>query len=463
MRYSSIASAIALSSSVAYAQEAACNPLKNSSCSPDPALGGSISVPFTEESSHFPRYAKAGNITYSDNGAEMTIAKRFDNPSVVSDFYLMFGKVQAIIKAAPGQGIISSFYLQSDDLDEIDIEWTGTDITQVQTNFFSKGVTGSYDRGQFHGVDDPQGKYHNYTIDWTKDQIDIYVDSALVRTITSDNGQGYPQSPMRIFIGNWAGGDPDNQPGTIEWAGGATDYTKAPFSMFVKDLVAVDYSTGSEYSYSGTEGTSDSIEAKDGKVYGRYDDAVADFDKLVNGGTVADSEGPSSSSSASESSTSSASSSSATSSSKTTATTTTSSSSSSSSSEKKTTSSTSTSVSSSLSQNVTTTAVNATQITSKLTSSTSSLVSINNSTSASRTSALNTSSTLVTSTLAADEKTETLSADTTTAAPLSSQSANSTVSSTKSAASSSLKTSDTNGAAQTLPQLLAFIPAALLL
>ncbi len=459
MRYSCIASAIALSSSVAYAQEAACNPLKNSSCSPDPALGGSISVPFTEESSHFPRYAKAGNITYSDNGAEMTIAKRFDNPSVVSDFYLMFGKVQAIIKAAPGQGIISSFYLQSDDLDEIDIEWTGTDITQVQTNFFSKGVTGSYDRGQFHGVDDPQGKYHNYTIDWTKDQIDIYVDSALVRTITSDNGQGYPQSPMRIFIGNWAGGDPDNQPGTIEWAGGVTDYTKAPFSMFVKDLVAVDYSTGSEYSYSGTEGTSDSIEAKDGKVYGRYDDAVADFDKLVNGGTVADSEGSSSSSSsASESSTSSASSSSATSSSKTTATTTTSSSS-----EKKTASSTSTSVSSSLSQNVTTTAVNATQITSKLTSSTSSLVSINNSTSASRTSALNTSSTLVTSTLAADEKTETLSADTTTAAPLSSQSANATVSSTKSAASSSLKTSDTNGAAQTLPQLLAFIPAALLL
>ncbi|QGN16044.1 putative glycosidase CRH1 [Kluyveromyces marxianus] len=462
MRYSCIASAIALSSSVAYAQEAACNPLKNSSCSPDPALGGSISVPFTEESSHFPRYAKAGNITYSDNGAEMTIAKRFDNPSVVSDFYLMFGKVQAIIKAAPGQGIISSFYLQSDDLDEIDIEWTGTDITQVQTNFFSKGVTGSYDRGQFHGVDDPQGKYHNYTIDWTKDQIDIYVDSALVRTITSDNGQGYPQSPMRIFIGNWAGGDPDNQPGTIEWAGGVTDYTKAPFSMFVKDLVAVDYSTGSEYSYSGTEGTSDSIEAKDGKVYGRYDDAVADFDKLVNGGTVADSEvsssSSSSSSSASESSTSSASSSSATSSSKTTATTTTSSSS-----EKKTASSTSTSVSSSLSQNVTTTAVNATQITSKLTSSTSSLVSINNSTSASRTSALNTSSTLVTSTLAADEKTETLSADTTTAAPLSSQSANATVSSTKSAASSSLKTSDTNGAAQTLPQLLAFIPAALLL
>lgn len=459
MRYSCIASAIALSSSVAYAQEAACNPLKNSSCSPDPALGGSISVPFTEESSHFPRYAKAGNITYSDNGAEMTIAKRFDNPSVVSDFYLMFGKVQAIIKAAPGQGIISSFYLQSDDLDEIDIEWTGTDITQVQTNFFSKGVTGSYDRGQFHGVDDPQGKYHNYTIDWTKDQIDIYVDSALVRTITSDNGQGYPQSPMRIFIGNWAGGDPDNQPGTIEWAGGVTDYTKAPFSMFVKDLVAVDYSTGSEYSYSGTEGTSDSIEAKDGKVYGRYDDAVADFDKLVNGGTVADSEGSSSSSSsASESSTSSASSASATSSSKTTATTTTSSSS-----EKKTASSTSTSVSSSLSQNVTTTAVNATQITSKLTSSTSSLVSINNSISASRTSALNTSSTLVTSTLAADEKTETLSADTTTAAPLSSQSANATVSSTKSAASSSLKTSDTNGAAQTLPQLLAFIPAALLL
>ena len=33
----------------------------------------------------------------------------------------MYGKVEAEIKGAAGKGIISSFYLQSDDLDEIDV------------------------------------------------------------------------------------------------------------------------------------------------------------------------------------------------------------------------------------------------------------------------------------------------------------------------------------------------------
>ena len=176
--------------SLAYAQTPACNPLTQSTCEPDPALGKSISVSFEEESSYFERYAKNGKVSYSDDGAELTIEKRLDNPSLVSDFYIMFGKVSAIIKAAAGSSIVSSFYLQSDDLDEIDFEWISGDTTQVQTNFFSKGKTDSYNRGGYHAVSEPQTQYHNYTIDWTKEQIDFYVDGDLVRTISSDNSYG---------------------------------------------------------------------------------------------------------------------------------------------------------------------------------------------------------------------------------------------------------------------------------
>ena len=89
-----------------------------------------------------------------------------------------------------------------------------------------------------------------------------------MRTISSDNSYGYPQSPMRVIAGIWAGGDPSNEPGTIEWAGGPTDFGAAPFSMYMKDMVVSDYSTGTEYSYSSTDGTWESIEAKDGEVYG---------------------------------------------------------------------------------------------------------------------------------------------------------------------------------------------------
>ena len=64
----------------------------------------------------------------------------------------MFGHVEFTIKAAPGTGIVSSAVLQSDCLDEIDWEWLGGDDAQVQSNYFGKGITVSYNRGAFHGA-----------------------------------------------------------------------------------------------------------------------------------------------------------------------------------------------------------------------------------------------------------------------------------------------------------------------
>ena len=53
----------------------------------------------------------------------------------------MYGKVEAEIKGAAGKGIISSFYLQSDDLDEIDVvEIFGSDPYEFQTNFSSRAI-----------------------------------------------------------------------------------------------------------------------------------------------------------------------------------------------------------------------------------------------------------------------------------------------------------------------------------
>ncbi|SCU91483.1 LADA_0F10242g1_1 [Lachancea dasiensis] len=293
-----------------------CNPLKTTGCSPDTALGSSFMEPFDEESDHFHKLEYAtGQINYTDEGMAMTINKRYDNPSLKSDFYLMFGKVEVEFKAASGQGIVSSFYLQSDDLDEIDLEWTGGDTTQFQSNYFSKGNTSTYDRGAFHGVDAPQDKYHNYTIDWAMDKTVWYLDDSAVRTLTNDSSQGYPQSPMYVMMGCWAGGDPDNAAGTIEWAGGETDYTKAPFTMNVKRVIVTDYSSGEQYSYNGQSGTWDSIEAKDGEVYGRYNKAQSEFSALAGGQTLSSSSSASSSTSSSSTSSSSASSSSASSSS----------------------------------------------------------------------------------------------------------------------------------------------------
>lgn len=251
--------------------EKACNPMKSSGCSPVKALATDIAVDFSSKLKYFKELSTKSGISYSkDDGLTMTLSKQLDNPAIKSDFYIMFGRVECQLKAAKGTGIVSSFYLQSDDLDEIDLEWLGGDDTQFQSNFFSKGNTETYDRGEYHDVKSaPQDDYHNYTLTWTEKETVWYFDGSPVRTLKNDTSSGYPQTPMYIKAGIWAGGDSSNEPGTIEWAGGRTDYSKAPFKMHIKDLSVSDYSTGSEYSYNDQSGKWTSIKAKGGSVNSR--------------------------------------------------------------------------------------------------------------------------------------------------------------------------------------------------
>lgn len=180
----------------------------------------------------------------------------------------MFGHVDFVVKAAPGTGIVSSAVLQSDDLDEIDWEWLGGDDQQVQTNYFGKGQTTTYNRGTFAAAAGNHDGFHKYSIDWTADQISWQVDGTTVRSLTQAEAQGqYPQTPMMVKVGAWSGGDPSNPPGTVQWAGGPTNYAAGPFAMEVKSIAVTDYSTGSQYKYTGTDGTWQSITAVGGTVH----------------------------------------------------------------------------------------------------------------------------------------------------------------------------------------------------
>lgn len=129
----------------------------------------------------------------------------------------MWGHVEYVLKAAPGTGIISSAVMQSDTLDEIDWEFLGGDSGTVQTNYFGHGDTSEYNREQTFSTPDNQADFHTYAVDWTADRIVWQIDGTTVRTLTpanADSGQ-YPQTPMMIKVGIWAGGDPSNPQGTI--------------------------------------------------------------------------------------------------------------------------------------------------------------------------------------------------------------------------------------------------------
>ncbi|TVY45470.1 putative glycosidase [Lachnellula occidentalis] len=239
-----------------------CNPL-NSTCPSDTALGKTVTIDFTQgENSEFS--ADTGTtITYGTNGAEFIISSNGLAKTISTNSYIFFGKVSVALRAANGTGIVSSFVMESDDLDEIDWEWLGGYTTTVETNYFGKDNTTSYDRATSPTVSDPQDTFHIYTIDWTPASITWSIDSVLVRTLyyaDALDGANYPQTPMRIKLGNWVGGAADESTGTVEWAGGYSDLTEAPFTMYVKNITIEDYTTnGTSYSYGDMTGSYESI------------------------------------------------------------------------------------------------------------------------------------------------------------------------------------------------------------
>ncbi|KAH6693780.1 concanavalin A-like lectin/glucanase domain-containing protein [Plectosphaerella plurivora] len=239
-----------------------CNPMEKT-CPSDAGLASSsYTVDFTKGASDDWKIT-AGSLEYDPSlGAVFSLGKKGDSPTIESKWYIFFGSVSFYMRSAPGTGIVSSAILQSDDLDEVDWEWLGGFPGDVQTNYFGKGNTTSYDRGGHSAVADGQGTFHKYTIEWTEATTKWLIDDVLVRTLNyadAVGGANYPQTPMNIRVGIWAGGDSGNSQGTIDWAGGETNYGAGPYKMYLQKIEVQNYNPGSSYTYGDKSGSYSSI------------------------------------------------------------------------------------------------------------------------------------------------------------------------------------------------------------
>ncbi|KAI9705265.1 MAG: hypothetical protein M1820_005263 [Bogoriella megaspora] len=258
-----------------FASADTCDPVTSNvgACKPNTGLNtANYHIDFTQQKSLPDQWTLANyeNVSFGPHGAEFTFNKRYDAPNIWTDFFIFFGKVDVVMQVAPGQGIVSSSVLISDDYDEIDWEFSGnnfgqtTSHGQVQTNYYGKGNTGYYDRGANFDVNQPQASFHTYTVDWNKDGIKWSIDGKNVRTLLpsqcDNDTHQYPQSPMKLQLGVWDGGDPDGNPGTVGWAGGYTNLSQAPFTMYVKSVTITNYNPGYGYNYTDKSGSWESIQ-----------------------------------------------------------------------------------------------------------------------------------------------------------------------------------------------------------
>ncbi|MBT52853.1 MAG: glycoside hydrolase family 16 [Mameliella sp.] len=135
-----------------------------------------------------------------------------------------YGHYEVKMTAAPGDGVISSFFLYTgpyfgDPHDEIDFEFLGRDTTKVWINRFAKGknLPGKWLDLGFDAAAGP----HLYALDWLPDRLVWYVDGRELYRIEAPD-QAIPDTPGRIYINIWTGGT-----GQAQWSGTADPDTKS--------------------------------------------------------------------------------------------------------------------------------------------------------------------------------------------------------------------------------------------
>ncbi|OMP87087.1 putative glycosidase crf1 [Diplodia seriata] len=242
-----------------------CNPTENTTCPPNVGLDQyRFSSDFTTGQNESWEGAAYSVINYGDDGVELTVNKDTDAPTMHTEFYTLFGYYEVEMKAAPGTGVVSSIVLESDDLDEVDWEFLGGNNTSVQSNYFGKGNTTSYDRGGFHEVETPVDTWHKYAFEWTNASMNWIIDGTVVRTLKYEDalgGKNYPQTPARLSLGIWSAGTKRQNHWTVEWAGGYTDFSEAPFTMYVRNVTIINYNPAMNYNWTDTTGSFESIDA----------------------------------------------------------------------------------------------------------------------------------------------------------------------------------------------------------
>jgi GR25 family glycosyltransferase involved in LPS biosynthesis len=204
-------------------------PVQNPS-GPARAAGRPITeAPMTDASTSFPGLVETfpGNLAsfarehlqYGDDGAQLVIdaaeggVRPYRSGAFASVRSFTYGRFEAEIRAAPGSGLVTGFFLHRDTpRQEIDFEFAGADSGRMLVNvYFNPGDDGTamaygY-RGSLCRIDlgfDATSDFHRYAIDWRPDRVAWLVDGKVVHERVSWDPTPIPHLSMRLHANLWA-------------------------------------------------------------------------------------------------------------------------------------------------------------------------------------------------------------------------------------------------------------------
>ncbi|PWN18576.1 concanavalin A-like lectin/glucanase, partial [Microstroma glucosiphilum] len=145
--------------------------------------------------------------------------------------YILYGEMEVTCRHTAYQGVVATMITMSDVLDEIDWEFTTSNSSDAQTNWFPQGriVSGSGKDSQPTSGTLDVSEWVTYGINWQPDRLQWLINGAVVRTLKRTD-YSYPSTPTRLQLSVWAGGNSTNAQGVIDWSGGPISYTNSQYT-----------------------------------------------------------------------------------------------------------------------------------------------------------------------------------------------------------------------------------------
>jgi beta-glucanase (GH16 family) len=183
------------------------------------------------------------HVRYSAQGAELMIdvaqtgVRPYRSGAFSSARTFTYGRFEAEIRAAPGSGLVTGFFLhRAAPRQEIDIEFTGTEPDQMLVNvYFNPGDEGAALGYGYRGAPwrvalgfDATADFHHYAIEWRHDSIAWLVDHRVVHERVGWDPTPIPHLGMRLHGNLWA-------PRSEELAGRVDRHSLPAYAVF-RDL-----------------------------------------------------------------------------------------------------------------------------------------------------------------------------------------------------------------------------------
>ena len=161
------------------------------------------------------------NAVQTYNGVKLSLTQN-GGASIKIDNKFQYGVLDAFFKASTGNNVISSFYIESENKDQVIFNvHNGNDENSIETNFFYHGnmVNVKY----HYPIELLSETYNKYTIVWFPEYYEWRFNDLILRRMNKNDTDTFPDAPSSIKFSIWTGTS------GIQW-------DEAPFEYYISSV-----------------------------------------------------------------------------------------------------------------------------------------------------------------------------------------------------------------------------------